>query len=194
MFSRFIQAVFAVQPVIWHLPNPTVVSLHYRSWSASSPTTNRTFCDVSGIRLLFTPPPTHSYYFDCLRLICVGAAVQGTHGPLRRTPRGAGPLLSRLGRKYSQRRECYSMILTPPLTDPRLRESASISGSHDGLFICTPICSGFGPGSSDVGYSYPWYTPSPTHSMHSFATVLPSPDRMPAGVMSDCGVSYFPSS
>ena len=55
-----------------------------------------------------------------------------------------------------------------------------------------PVCSVFGPGSSDAGYPYPW--PSPVHTPPSFANMMPSPDRMSVGAMSDYGVPYMPSS
>ncbi|KAM5543979.1 hypothetical protein V8D89_002596 [Ganoderma adspersum] len=54
------------------------------------------------------------------------------------------------------------------------------------------VSSVFGPGSSDAGYPYPW--PSPVHAPPSFASMMPSPDRMSAGAMSDYGVPYAPSS
>ncbi|PIL26984.1 hypothetical protein GSI_10122 [Ganoderma sinense ZZ0214-1] len=57
--------------------------------------------------------------------------------------------------------------------------------------IRSPVSPGFGPGGSDAGYAYPW--PSPVHTPPSFATMVPSPDRMSVGTASDYGVPYVPS-
>lgn len=146
-----------------------------------------------------SPHPHAHKHFDCWQSTpCVGVLVPDTHGPRCRIQaipsrhRGPGPLLRRLTRECFYRRECWtSFNFFPQAYVPVRPPLFLVCWATD--FILQPVCSGFGPGSSDAGSSHHWRTPSSVHATASY--MLPSPDRTSVGpIMSDYGAAYFPSS